>query len=115
MAKDDLLGSFEQLVLLAVMRLGDQAYGMRVRREIERRTGRDVALGAVYATLERLQEKGYVSSRSSEGGSERGGRARRFFRMHARGLKVLQGTLAVLDAMREELPGAGSQTAGARA
>ncbi|HEV3200286.1 MAG TPA: helix-turn-helix transcriptional regulator, partial [Bryobacteraceae bacterium] len=62
MAKGDSLGEFEHLVLLAVLRLGADAYGMRVRSEIAGRTGRDVTIGAVYATLDRLADKGLVSS-----------------------------------------------------
>jgi hypothetical protein len=62
MPRGDFLGSLEQIVMLAVMRLGTNAYGMTVRREIEERTGREISIGAVYATLERLEAKGYVSS-----------------------------------------------------
>ena len=58
MAKGEFLGEFEQLVLLALLRLGEEAYGMAVRREIETRASRDVSIGAVYATLDRLEEKG---------------------------------------------------------
>ena len=65
-AKGDFLGEFEQLVLLALLRLGDEAYGMTVRREIEERAARDVSIGAVYATLDRLEEKGLVKSRLGE-------------------------------------------------
>jgi DNA-binding PadR family transcriptional regulator len=105
MASKDLLGSFEQLVMLALLHLGDRAYGMTVRREIERRSGRAIALGAVYATLDRLEEKGYVRSYSGDGGAERGGRARRFFRVQASGVKVLRSSIATLDSLREALPG----------
>ena len=62
MAKGKYLGDFEQLVILAVMRLGEGAYGMTVRREIEDHSGRQVSLGAIYATLDRLEDKGFVSS-----------------------------------------------------
>src|SRR6266851_4539058 len=63
MAKGDFLGEFEQIILLAVLRLADDAYGMEVRREIEARAGRDASIGAVYATLDRLEAKGLVRSR----------------------------------------------------
>jgi PadR family transcriptional regulator, regulatory protein PadR len=102
--KEDIPGSFEQLVLLAVMRLGDDAYGMTVRRELEARTGQPVSLGAVYTTLERLEKKGYLSSRAAAGGAEREGRARRFFSVEGTGVEALRRALDVLDRMRANLP-----------
>jgi DNA-binding PadR family transcriptional regulator len=87
--KGDYLGEFEQLVLAALLRLGDNAYGMSVRREIEARTGRQAAIGAVYATLERLETKGYISSSEGDPTPERGGRAKRFFRIKADGERAL--------------------------
>jgi DNA-binding PadR family transcriptional regulator len=95
------LGDFEQLVILAVLRLGDAAYGMTVRREIELNTERSVSLGAIYATLDRLEEKGFVSSTTGDGTPERRGRAKRFFRVEARGVRALKEALAALDRMRE--------------
>jgi DNA-binding PadR family transcriptional regulator len=100
-AKQDLPGGFEQLVMLAVARLGQEAYGMTVRAELEARTGRKVSLGAVYSTLDRLESKGYVSSKQSSGGPEREGRAKRFFRVTAPGLRALNEGIAALDRMRE--------------
>jgi PadR family transcriptional regulator, regulatory protein PadR len=90
MARGDLLGSLEQLVLLAMLRLGDDAYGMTVRREIEQRTGRDLSIGAIYATLERLERKGYIRSALGEPTAERGGRAKRLFRISAKGETALE-------------------------
>ncbi|MBI1787480.1 MAG: helix-turn-helix transcriptional regulator [Acidobacteria bacterium] len=90
MAKGDYLGEFEQIVLLALLRLGPNAYGMAVRREIEERTGRRVSIGAVYATLERLEGKGYVTSFAGEPTAERGGRAKRFFRLESGGQRALR-------------------------
>jgi len=87
-----LLGSFEELVLLAVARAGGDAYGMTVRREIEARTGRDVTIGAVYATLDRLEVKGLLCSRFTGGDGDRGGRARRVFRVERAGADALQAT-----------------------
>jgi PadR family transcriptional regulator, regulatory protein PadR len=84
MPRGDLLGSLECVVLLALVRLGPEAYGMTVRREIEKRTGRDISIGAVYATLERLETKGFVSSFTGEPTAERGGRAKRLFRSKRR-------------------------------
>ena len=82
MAKQaDLPGAFEQLVMLALVRLGGSAYGMTVRRALEERTGRSVSLGAVYATLDRLEAKGHTASRAAVGTEEREGRAKQFFRV----------------------------------
>jgi PadR family transcriptional regulator, regulatory protein PadR len=92
MKREDSLGSLEHIVLLAVMRLGADAYGMTVRREIESATGRDISIGAVYATLVRLQFKGFVRSHSGEPTAERGGRAKRYFHTTADGESVLRMT-----------------------
>jgi len=84
------LGEFEQLVLLAVLRLREDAYGMRIRFEIKERTNRSVSLGAIYTTLERLETKGFVSSWVGEPTPERGGRAKKFFKLEAAGQQALQ-------------------------
>lgn len=89
MPRGEHLGSLEHLVLLALVRLEANAYGMTVRREIEDRTGRNISIGAVYATLERLEAKGYVSSFVGEPTASRGGRAKRLFRIEAVGERVL--------------------------
>lgn len=86
MGSSGFLGEFEQVVLLAVARLGDDAYGMRIRREIEARAGRSASIGAVYATLDRLEAKGYVQARDEN----TGGRARRFFVLAPAGLAALE-------------------------
>lgn len=93
------LGSLEQIVLLAVMRLGPNAYGVTVRQEIESRTGRDVSMGAVYATLKRLRSKGYLSSSTGDATPERGGRAKEFFRIEAPGKEALVNTQEAVKAM----------------
>ena len=80
MAKE-YLGNLELMVLLSLIRVGDQAYGVPISREIERRTGRDVALGSVYAALDRLERKGFVSSILGDPTPERGGRSKRLFRL----------------------------------
>jgi PadR family transcriptional regulator PadR len=102
MAKGDYLGEFEQLVMLAVMRLEEDAYGMEVRREIEGRTGRDASIGAVYATLERLENKGLMRSREivPEGGTAR---PRRLYKITADGAKSLNQALSAVARMREGL------------
>lgn len=110
-SREGILGSFEQLVLLAVLRLGAQAYGMTVRQEIEQRTGDAASLGAVYATLERLEAKGYLRSRAAAGDAERGGRARRFFTAQPAGLEALRHALATLDRMRAGVPAFAGQLA----
>ncbi|SRR6266404_3383096 len=86
MSDRDYLGSFEHIVLLGLLRLLDQAYGVTVRKEIEARTGREVSIGAIYATLDRLEAKGYVKSQLSDPTPERGGRSKRFFRVTANGI-----------------------------
>ena len=73
MSGRDFLGEFEHIVMLAVLRLGDRAYGVTVRQEIEFRTKREVSIGAVYATLDRLEAKGYVKSSLGDPTPERGG------------------------------------------
>lgn len=99
MTKRDYLGSFEQMVLLALIRLGSNAYGVTIRQEIETRTERTTAIGAVYATLERLEQKGYVKSFKGPPTPERGGRAKRFYRIQAPGQRVLSEALAATSAM----------------
>jgi PadR family transcriptional regulator PadR len=87
---NDRLGRFEELVLHAVARLGDGAYGVPIRRQIADWTERDVSFGAIYTTLERLERKGYVSSRTGEPTPERGGRAKKYFRIEAPGIRALE-------------------------
>ena len=103
MAGSDLLAELEHLVLLAVLHLGEDGYGMSVRREIEARTGRDVAIGAVYAALERLERDGLVSARLGEPSAHRGGRAKRHFRLEPAGLHLLREARARLEAMSRGL------------
>ena len=102
-----LLGAFEELVLLAGAHLGGRAYGMQVRREIERRTGRSVAIGAVYATLERMHDKGFLDSRLAAAGSQRRGRPRRYFSLQPPGLLALRNTHRLHRQMWEGLDAAG--------
>ena len=99
----DYLGEFEHLIVLALLRLQDRAYGVTVRQEIELRTHRDVSIGAVYATLDRLQTKGYVTSQLGDPTPERGGRSKRFFRVTAQGLAVVSRTHSALQSMTEGL------------
>lgn len=103
MAKGSFLGEFEQLVLLAVARLGGDGYGVTIRREIERRAGRDVTVGAVYGTLSRLEEKGLCSSREGEAEARRGGRARRHYRIEPAGVRALEAARGMFDRMWDGL------------
>ncbi len=104
MSKGEFLGEFEQFVLLALVRLGDEAYGMAVRREIEARAERPVSIGAVYATLDRLEAKGLVRSRLGEATDERGGRAKKCFTMTAAGERALDSSQRALRRMLTGLP-----------
>jgi DNA-binding PadR family transcriptional regulator len=102
-AKGDLLGEFEHLILLAILRLSGGAYGMSVRREIADRTGRDVSIGAVYATLDRLAAKGLVTSAMGDSTPERGGRAKRSFHLTGAGIAAVNRTRQELSKMLEGL------------
>ena len=104
MSGEDFLGSFEQLDMLAVVRPGDDAYGMTVRREVEERTDRAVSLGAVYATLDRLENKGYLKSKKRKAGAKRQGKAKRLFEVKPSGLAALRNTLDCVERMRKGLP-----------
>jgi DNA-binding PadR family transcriptional regulator len=104
MGRGELLGSLEHLVLLAVAQLGTEAYGMTVRLEIERRTGRNLSIGAIYATLERLHAKGHVSAFVGEPTAERGGRAKRHFRIEADGRRALAVSQEAIRQMTAGLP-----------
>ncbi len=88
------LGSFEEFVLFATLRLGENAYGVKIRQTVEEATGRSVSIGAIYATLDRLERKGFVSSWQGEATPERGGRAKRYFRVEGAGVQALNDTLA---------------------
>jgi PadR family transcriptional regulator, regulatory protein PadR len=97
------LGEFEQMVLLAIVHLRGDAYGVPIVEEIERRTGRGVSRAAVYITLRRLEEKGFVSSWMGEPTPERGGKARRHVKLEAEGAKALREARRVADRMWQGL------------
>ena len=97
------LGEFEQLVLLALTRLGSDAYGVSIADDIDARTSREVSLGAVYKTLERLEDKGLVTSRIGEPTPERGGRRKKHYRLAALGQRALRQSMAGLRNMAEGL------------
>jgi PadR family transcriptional regulator PadR len=85
MSSNSSLGEFEQIVLLTILRLGDSAYGVSIRNEMETCAGRKATPGALYTTLERLEQKGLLTARSGEPTPERGGRAKRFYKVTKEG------------------------------
>jgi DNA-binding PadR family transcriptional regulator len=94
-----ILGEFEQLVLLALLRLGSDAYGAAVSLEIEEHTGRTVSVSAVHTTLDRLEEKGFIRSRLGDPTPQRGGKRKRHYDVHASGMRALQYSLKGLRRM----------------
>ena len=97
------LGSFEQLLLLALLRLGDDAYGVPIRDEIEERTGRVISPGAIYTALDRLETRGLVRSRLGDPTPERGGKRKRHYRLTARGASAVADAHARLAQMAHGL------------
>jgi DNA-binding PadR family transcriptional regulator len=95
----DTLGELEQLVLLAVLQAGSEAYGVPVQGEIQRRARRDLTLGTIYKTLSRLEAKGFVEARTGEPTAERGGRAKRYYSVTAAGRRAIRSSLATLRRM----------------
>ncbi len=98
------LGELEILLLLAVIHLGDEAYGVPIARELEKQRGRDVSVGSVYASLERLESKGLVTSALGDPTPERGGKARRYFRITKEGLRQVQEMRRVLTKLWKAVP-----------
>lgn len=92
------------MLLLAVIQLGDQAYGVPISRELERHRGRDVSVGSVYAALERLEAKGLVVSNLGDPTPERGGKAKRYFRITREGLRQVRETRSVLTRLWQAIP-----------
>ena len=103
MGKGNYLGEFEQMVLLALLQLETNAYGVSIRREIQDRTDREVAIGAVYSALDRLGRKGYVASRESEPVPVRGGRTKRLFTVTLQGNEALVHSRAMMARMASGL------------
>ena len=97
------LGEFEQLVLLALLRLGADAYGASVSTETEQQTGRVVSVSAVHTTLDRLEEKGYVRSRLGEPTPQRGGKRKRHYVVQPAGMRVLQHAIRALRRLSDGL------------
>ncbi|HVQ23796.1 MAG TPA: helix-turn-helix transcriptional regulator [Planctomycetota bacterium] len=106
MSPREFLGELEEMVLLAVLRLGADAYGASVLRELDEQAGRDVPRGSVYVTLDRLEEKGLIQSRAGEPTAQRGGRAPRLVSVTAAGRAALRRTHEVRERLLEGLDGA---------
>lgn len=104
MSKRAYLGEMELMVLLAVVRLGDAAYGVPIAKSLLDVAGREVALGSIYAALERLEEKGFVTSSLGDPTPERGGRAKRYFRVTSSGLKAIRMTRKALTNLWSAIP-----------
>ena len=94
-----ILGEFEQVVLLAILRLGDDAYAVSIRDEILECTGRDVTRGSIYITLDRLETKGYLRSRLADPTPERGGRAKRYYALRPKAVEALKESRRALVAL----------------
>lgn len=99
-----LLTDFELMILLAILRVEDEAYGVRIAREIEETAGRSVQLAAIYAALDRMESRGLVGSSLGEPTPERGGRAKRLFRVTPKGLTQAKDTQQALTALWSNLP-----------
>jgi PadR family transcriptional regulator PadR len=104
-SKPGALGDFEQLVLLGVLRLGDEAYGAGIRQEIHARSGRDVSINAVYTTLDRLEGKGLLRSWAGAPTAQRGGRRRKFYALRPAGMTALRQAYRAFNAMADGLEG----------
>jgi DNA-binding PadR family transcriptional regulator len=104
-SKSASLGDFEQLVLLGVLRLGEEAYGAAIRQEIHARSGRDVSINAVYTTLDRLESKGLLRSWTGEPTAQRGGRRRKFYALNPAGSEALRHAYHALRSMAAGLEG----------
>ncbi len=103
MAKGDSLGEFELLLLLAILRLGSNAYGLTIRQEIIDHTDRKVSRGATYAGLARLEEKGFAKSREADASPERGDRAKRYFKITAAGKRAVDASMANIGRLADGL------------
>ena len=109
MGEHGYLGEFELMVLLTILHLGDEAYGVPLSRELALRRGREISVGSVYAALDRLETKGLVASHLGESTPERGGRAKRYFRVTEQGLRTVHETRRVLSQLWQSLPSLGEE------
>jgi PadR family transcriptional regulator, regulatory protein PadR len=109
MGEHSYLGEFELMVLLTILHLGEEAYGVPLSRELAHRRGREISVGSVYAALDRLETKGLVTSHLGESTPERGGRAKRYFRVTEQGLRAVHETRRVLSQLWQSLPSLGEE------
>ena len=98
------LGEFELMLLLAIIQLGDEAYGVPIARELEQHRGREVSVGSVYAALERLESKCLIESSLGDPTPERGGKAKRYFKITKEGLRQVRETRRVLTSLWKTIP-----------
>lgn len=112
MAGPHRLGDLEELTLLAVLRLGQDAFGSRIREELRRRADRSASISTLYVTLMRLEEKGYVRSWMGEPTPERGGKAKRYFEILPAGVEALEAVRTARERMWEGIAGEGEAHAG---
>lgn len=112
MSQDKFIGELEHMVLLVILQLKDQAYGAQIRQYLAQRVGRDLSIGALYTTLERLEQKGLLTTSLGEATAERGGRAKKHFEITAQGSQALRRSKAALDQLWTgiALPCAGVQS-----
>lgn len=101
--KDKFLGEFEQFLLLSILKLGDEAYGATIRQLLADKIERDVTIGALYTTLDRLEKKGFITSKMGEATNERGGRAKKYFRVSALGEQALKRSKQALQVMWQDV------------
>ena len=100
----DQIGQLEQLVMLAIMRLRPEAYGVALQKELKVRTGREYSVGGIYAVLDKLEGKGFVKAKQGEATPERGGRAKLYFNLTGSGQSALQASLQAIDNLRSNTP-----------
>jgi PadR family transcriptional regulator, regulatory protein PadR len=110
MRKRDYLGTFELIVISSLIRVGDEAYGVSISQEIKKMCGREVALASIYVTLDRLERKGLVTSELGEPTAERGGRAKKYFRITAKGIREVQSTQRALSKLWKGIPQLAGET-----
>lgn len=111
MREHSYLGEFELMILLTIIRLRDEAYGVPLSRELSAIRGADVPVGSVYAALDRLELKGLIASSLGDPSPERGGRAKRYFRVTKQGLQSVQETRKILTGLWKSLPATGGHSA----
>lgn len=102
--KEKYLGEFEQIVMLALLRLGEEAYGASIRKTLIDNIGRDTSLGALYSTLERLEQKGMAISSFGTATPKRGGRPKKHYQVTAKGMQALKRSRSVMDKMWANIP-----------